>query len=357
MERLRSIREVPRLARRPPADLAAVLAAIGLVNVVTFAPVVRHPILRVPVVLAFVLFVPGYAVVAALFPERNRSVDREAETEHDGAPDDGSTSRSRAWWGTVDGVDRAAFSVAFSVVVVPLTGAAVSLAGWELRPGPILVALSVATAFTTAVAIRRRAVVPPARRFRVPYRQRLIEVRSALFGSDTRGESILNVALVATVVLALVSVGYAATVLPEDDEFSTIYLLSDGEDIESDSYLSDLEQNQTAAVTVGIDNQEGRGMNYTVVAVEQTVDSDGNDTVVRRQRELDRFNATVAAGETVRFDSEVDPTLRGEDARVAWLLYRNGAPAEPSTAGAYRYVSLTFGNETSGNETVESVAA
>ena len=70
---------LPQPIRQLPADLAAVLVAVGLTLVFVFVPVLNETPLRVIIGLVFVLFVPGYAFIAALFPEASSGPD-EAET-------------------------------------------------------------------------------------------------------------------------------------------------------------------------------------------------------------------------------------------------------------------------------------
>ena len=60
----------PEPVRNLPADLTAVLAVVALTNLAVFLPVVNDSPIRVVVGLVFVLFVPGYAFIAALFPEQ-----------------------------------------------------------------------------------------------------------------------------------------------------------------------------------------------------------------------------------------------------------------------------------------------
>lgn len=60
---------VPRPLRRLPADLVAVVFLIVVTNITVFAPILEETPLRVVFGLVFVLFLPGYAFIAALFPE------------------------------------------------------------------------------------------------------------------------------------------------------------------------------------------------------------------------------------------------------------------------------------------------
>jgi uncharacterized membrane protein len=337
---------LPRLVRRPPADLTAAFVATVLVNGTAFVPVVRGTALRVPIGLAFVLFVPGYVVVAALFPERGRSDERALP----------GTERSRSWWGRIDGVDRIALSVALSVTIVPAVGYATSIALQEYRLEPALVAVSIVTVITTAIAARRRSAVPSDERFQVPYRDWLVTVRTTILEPDTRREAVLNVALIGSVLLAVGSVGYAAAVLPQDKEFSAIYVLSEGEE-ETDPVALELVPGESQEIVVGVENEEERTVEYTVVVVEQMLNSSGD---VTEQRELDRFEAQVDHGKTWRRAHDLEPTASGEDVRIGWLLYVDDEPDNPSTTDADYHVYLTTGEPDDGGDAdqgAESVVA
>ncbi|WP_390284848.1 DUF1616 domain-containing protein [Haloarchaeobius amylolyticus] len=333
------------------------VAIVALANFIVFAPVIRETPLRVPIGIVFVLFAPGYALVAAFFPERG---ERGAETtafETD-ARSESNRLDPRFWnapWPTrIDGIERVAYAVGTSLVVVPLIAVSLDLTPWGIRLVPFMTAVSMFTLITTAVATARRWTVPAAERFRVPYRSWLATGRATLF--DTRADATLNLLLIGAVVLAIGSVGYAATVLPQDDEFSAIYLLSEDGEFEADDYPTDLEAGENAEVTVGIDNREDRTVNYTVVVVEQDIESNGNDTIVADQLELDRFDVRIAAGESAEFGYELEPTMTGENVRIIWLLYLDEPPDDPSISNANRYVSLTMDGEATAENTTESVA-
>lgn len=64
---------LPEPIRTLPVDLVAVVVAVVLTVLGVFLPVVNETPLRIVVGLPFVLFVPGYALIAALFPEAGES--------------------------------------------------------------------------------------------------------------------------------------------------------------------------------------------------------------------------------------------------------------------------------------------
>ncbi|MGQ3410675.1 DUF1616 domain-containing protein [Natrinema sp. LN54] len=356
-----------RTIRALPADLTAAVAVTILANGVVFAPVVRETPLRVPVGIAFVLFVPGYALVSALFPERGPCrAEGDPEDPHREPPDaergdrsDGARLDPRVWnapWpARIDGIERVAYAVGTSLVVAPFVAVSLELTPWGIRPAPFVVALTVGTVIATVVATVRRLAVPEPDRFRVPYRSWLARGRTAIRGPDSRADAALNGLLIAAVLLAAGSVGYAATVLPQDDDYSAIYLLSEDE-FEADSYPTDLEPGDSAALTVGIENREGQSVNYTVIVAEQEIASDETDTMIAAQRELDRRDVRVDAGETAEVDYDLEPTMTGEDVRVVWLLYPGDPPDEPSVSNADGHVHLALSDGSDAGNATESVA-
>jgi len=66
-----------------PIDLVAVVAATILVNVAVFAPIVRETPLRILLGLPFALFVPGYALVSAVFPKTRQPLVRRTGAQSD----------------------------------------------------------------------------------------------------------------------------------------------------------------------------------------------------------------------------------------------------------------------------------
>jgi hypothetical protein len=61
---------LPAGVRTLPADLAAALVLAAATTLAVFVPVVNETPLRVVLGLPYVLFLPGYVLIAALFPER-----------------------------------------------------------------------------------------------------------------------------------------------------------------------------------------------------------------------------------------------------------------------------------------------
>jgi uncharacterized membrane protein len=146
-----------RLAERLPADLAVVVGLALLATGLLLWPS-GGPLVRLVGSLPLFVFLPGYAIVAALFPEEGESVSRGGDRHGLGVFDR-----------TVTPLERLAYAVGTSIVVVPLAALAVDVALSGLSVYPVALSLSGITVGAAVVAGGRRAALPPERRFRVPY--------------------------------------------------------------------------------------------------------------------------------------------------------------------------------------------
>ncbi|MDS0221653.1 DUF1616 domain-containing protein [Haloarcula sp. S1AR25-5A] len=324
---------LPRQLRHLPADLAGVIGIVILTNLAALLPVVSETRVRIVVGLVFVLFVPGYAFIAALFPEAGDgpTADDETVTNPEAEGIDG-----------IDGIERVALSFGLSIALVPLVGLVLNFTPWGIRLVPILVSLSGLTLVLTAVAAVRRWALPPEERFRVPYRAWLSAGREELFSPASRTDAVLNVLLVLSILLATASVGYALTVPKEGERFSEFYLLTESEDGElvADNYPTEFQQGESGSLIVGIGNQEHERTEYTVIAELQRVERVGNQTRVQERSELRRFQPTLGHNETWHRQHEVTPGVTGERLRLQYLLYRGAPPETISQSTAYREVHL-----------------
>lgn len=319
---------VPRPVRRLPADLAAVIALVLVTNVVVLAPVIRETPLRVIFGLPLVLFLPGYAFSAALFPEHGES------------PPEGDVADAGSRRG-IDGIERVALSFGLSIAVVPLIGLVLNFTPWGIRLVPVLVSVSGVTLAASGVAAIRRWELPEDERFVVPYKEWLGAARKELLRPSSRTDAALNVLLVVSILLAVASVTYAVTVPQEGEAFTEFYLLTrdDGELVAA-GYPTEFVVGERKPVVIGIVNHEHETMQYTVVVALQRARVTNNSTTVFEEDELRRFRARVRHNETWMTTYNVSPTLTGTRLRLVFLLYRNDPPPAPSVESAYRELHL-----------------
>ncbi|WP_416840452.1 DUF1616 domain-containing protein [Haloferax sp. DFSO52] len=322
---------LPEPIRTLPADLVATLAVVAVTLVATLVPGLEETPLRVVIGLPFVLFVPGYALIAALFPERGPETD---EWDDDGGQSDDEEG--------IDGIERVALSFGTSIAVVPLLGLVLNFTPWGIRLVPILVAVSGFTVVAVGVAASRRRQLPEDERFAVPYRDWTATARTELFEPETQTDAMLNVVLAVSVVLAMGSVGYAVAVPKDGESFSELYLLTENDEGElvADGYPETLVRGEPASLVVGIGNQEQQSVNYTTVVLLQRVEVKNNSTTVLEEDRLKTFTTRLAHNETWHRPHQIRPTMTGERLRLTYLLYKGPPPASPSTENAYREVHL-----------------
>lgn len=327
--------------RRLPSDLVAVVAVVLLTNLVTLMPVVRETPLSIPFGLVFLLFVPGYALIAALFPEAGKrstgsdSVDATAdEIEHLSAETGASSG--------IDGLERIALSFGLSIAISSLLGLGMNFTPWGIRPVPVLVAISAFTLLSVVVAIRRRLALPATERFRARYNELLADARDGLLQPASRGELFVNILLTMGVVIAVSSVGWAMVAPQEGESFTEFYLLNEaeGEALVAEDYPTEYSIGEQRKLVVGISNQEHQRVEYQVLVRLQEVRFANNSTTVLRSERLSTFQRTLSHNETWHQRHTVTPTFTGTQLRLQYLLYREDVPSEPSATSAYRETHL-----------------
>lgn len=329
-----------------PADLAAALLFVVLTDLAIFLPVISETPLRVVLGLSFVLFIPGYAFIAALFPEAGPALDETTTVESPSPTEDMETTAAQPDEPEenrgISGLERVALSFGLSIAIVPLIGLVLNFTPFGIRLVPIVVSLTAVTVLFILIAAVRRWQLPPADRFQVPYKTWFSAAYAELLEPNSRTDAALNVLLVLSVLLALGSVGYAVAVPQQGEQFTEFYLLTENESgaLVASDYPTEFEAGESKQITVGIGNHEHREMNYTVIAQMQRVSIVNNETRVQESSELHRFQATVGHNETWHRQHAVAPEMTGERLRLQYLLYR-GTPAKPlNRSAAYRELHL-----------------
>ncbi|WP_299263324.1 DUF1616 domain-containing protein [Halorientalis sp.] len=341
---------LPRQLRALPADLAAVVLSVVLTNLVVLAPVVNDTPLRIVLGLPFVLFVPGYAFIAALFPEAatqpgddgDEGGDASGADERNGATDADTSRLVPTRGGGIDGIERVALSFGLSIAVVPLIGLMLNFTPWGIRLTPIMVALTAFVLGATVAAADRRWELPEDERFRVPYRRWFVVGRAELLEPESRTDAALNVLLVLSVLLAVSSVAYAVAVPNQGESFTEFYLLTEDEDSDlvADDYPTEFSVGENRSLVVGVTNQEHEPTEYSVLVQLQRVRTANNSTRVLASERLRQFEVRLADNETWHQRHTIRPTMTGQRLRLAYLLYRGAPPESPSVESAYRTTHL-----------------
>ncbi len=207
-------------------DLMAIgLATVVLLILLVLAP---HNPVRIVLGLPFVLFFPGYALIAALYPR------------HD----------------DLDGIERLALSLGLSLAVVPLIGLVLNYTPWGIRLVPIVVSLTLFVAVCALIAATKRRQLVPVERFPADVRP-LLQVLGRL---PWRAVGVA-VALIAIVLL----LGFRFGVLGGTrigEAFTEFYVLGPGG--KTEGYPRRLIAGEPAEVILGVINHEGHDAQYAI---------------------------------------------------------------------------------------------
>lgn len=326
---------IPRPVRRVPADIAAVVILVIATGVTVFAPIVSETPLRIILGIPFVLFSSGYTFIAALFPERGPSPEQAEETKF----------LDRMYPGRnagIDGIERIALSFGLSIAIAPLIGLILNFTPFGIRLVPVFLGIGGFTIVVAIAATVRRWNLPAEEQFRVPFRRWYASTKTELFEPETPKDAALNVLLVASVLLAASSVGYAVLVPNQGEALTEFYLLTENESGErvAGNYPTNFTVGDSKPLIVGISNHEHEAVAYTVVVEIQNIRVTNNSTTVIEEDELHRFSAYVEANETWQTQHNVTPTMTGERLRLIYLLYKGTPPTEPTAENAYRKLHL-----------------
>lgn len=273
-----------------PADLKIIMVLVLLTDLFILLPFLSNSPIRTVLGLPMVLFLPGYALIAALFP----------------AKDD------------LDGIERLALSFGLSIAVVPLMGLGLNYTPWGIRLVPVLIAISLFTLGMSIIAISRRKGLGE-NAFSVHFREMYTSLRNEVSAKpQSRLDRILSIVLVISILLSVVTLIYVVVTPKQGEKFTEFYIL--GPQGMADNYNTRLVRGDSVDVIVGVVNHEYDQVNYSL--------------------ELRLDNEIVGIPESYRHISLehnatweqpllFTPDRTGNDMKLQYLLYRKDNMSEP----------------------------
>jgi uncharacterized membrane protein len=295
----------------PSAD---VLLGTGLTALTLVVGLTTDGIARAGLGLTLVLFLQGYAVVAALFPAQ---------------PAD-----SEEWVAR-----RVALPFGVSLALLPLLGLAFNTVSLPYTPPSVLGVTGAITLVGLLVAGRRRVNLPADKQGQSALSAWLGGLDRSLFRGPT-ADLLVNALTVVAVVTAMAGLVFAVVApapSPSYARFSVLTENASGELVAS-GYPTNFTGGEGQDVVVEIENQGQTDQQYTVVAQLQRFDA-AEDTVTERSR-LSTLNQTVGSGETWNGPLTVTPEMTGQRMRLAFLLYEEDVPANPTLDSAQEHLFL-----------------
>ena len=304
------------------------LIIIAILTVLTGGVVLLRPLnqtaLRPVLALGFLLFVPGYAITVALLP---RGTEQWTGNQTANVSD------------TL--LEHIVLSFGISISISILGGLALGYTPGGITSARIYSMLALLTLVCLPIAAIRRVRVPFEDQFHPPILEVIHRTRSVFSSEQPTRVLILNVAVVIAIVIALVSVG-AGLDTSDKADLTEFYLLAEndsGQFVATD-YPTSLTRGSSEPFVLGINNQEGEPVEYTVVVLLQRFETvDGSETLVT-ELGLQTFERTVENDETVELNVSITPPDNGQNYRLTYLLYTEQPPPNPSIENAYREVHL-----------------
>jgi len=241
-----------------------------------------------------VLFVPGYVLIAVLFPKRQ----------------------------DIDWIERIVLSFGMSVVVVPLLGLLLNFTPWGIHLASIVVTITLFTLGLSSAAYHRRMQLLPAQRLSLTIGLQMpaSKKRNAL-------EKGMAIALAASIVVAAGTLGYVILTPRPGETFTEFYILGPGGN--ASGYPTNRTPSEPGTVIVGVINHEAATVAYAVrvdlvgVDVVFDVSCKCNQTQDVNRTSLASFNQSLATGAnwTHRYTFWINSTGLW---KLQFLLFKDG---------------------------------
>lgn len=288
-----------------PGDLQACVILAVATLFFTLLPYLSDLPVRIPLGLLMVLFVPGYNLIAALFPRRD----------------------------DLDGVERVALSFGLSVAVVPLMGLSLNYTPWGIRLTPVVVSISLFTIVMAAAAYFRRMSLPEDERFSVDFRPFLNSARAELLADEkSRLDKALTILLILSIILSVSALAYVVVTPKQGEKFTEFYIL--GPKGKAFDYPTNVTAGNKSTLIVGVVNHEYSTVNYTM-----RLSFDDFDVLGQKQKiRLDH-------NQTWEYPVSYILSHPGNEQKLEFLLYK-----EDNFTAPYRDLHLWVNASSGGTE-------
>lgn len=283
--------------RQFPLDLSLVAGLVILTDISVLVPALSGSFLRTVLGILLVLFLPGYALTAALLPEKK----------------------------DLEGIERTLLSLGLSIAVVPLMGLGMNYTVWGIKEVPILIGLSVFTLLVCGVAFYRRLRLPEAEAFELTVKTSISALKAEFLEEpSSRVNKAFAALLVVSMLASLGSVAYIIGNPREGEPFTEFYIL--GPDRIAENYPTEYALGDSGTVVVGITNREYKTVDYTM-----EVRLENHSLPLPENQKYIRLDHNVSWEEPVTFT----PTVEGKNMKLEFLLFNKTEKNVP-----YRNVHL-----------------
>lgn len=262
-------------------DLQIIVYLTTLTLIFVLIPPLNETFIRIILGLAMVLFLPGYALIAALFVEKD----------------------------DLDGIERIALSFGLSIAVVPLMGLGLNFTHFGIRLVPILITLTVFTTIMAVIAYIRRKNLPADKQFEVPFHEMHISLRSELFTkSRSKVDKILTIVLVLSIIASVSMLVYVIVTPKQGEKFTEFYIL--GPEGMADNYPTNLSLQKQGNLIVGVINHEYENVDYTM-------------KMIMEDESIKQMQISIEHNESWEQYINFTSPYTGNDLKLNFFLYKN----------------------------------
>ena len=271
-------------------DLLLIFFTTLLAVIFIVTPKLDDTFIRTILGLFLILFIPGYSLIAALFPRKD----------------------------DLDGIERVALSFGLSIAVTPLIGLALNYTPFGIRLTPILISLSAFTIVMIIIAYFRRRIVPEGEKYYVNFGRSISSIKG-MFKGESKTSKLLSIILIISILLAIGTTVYIIIKPKQGETFTEFYILGPGG--QASNYPTNLTVGQNASVIIGIVNHEQKTVEYNLVVT-------SNGAV------MSNMNITLAEGNTTEIPYSFSSSTAGNKT-IEFLLYKL-----PDNVNIYRSLHL-----------------
>jgi uncharacterized membrane protein len=266
-----------------PSDLLFVASLVIFTDIFVLIPALSESFIRTALSLPLILFLPGYALIAMLFPEKTG----------------------------LEGLERIALSIGLSAAVVPLIGLGLNFTPWGIKVVPLLTSLSIFTLLLSGVAYARRKRLPEDMEFEISFRTSALNIMNeALQKPESKTEGILKIFLVISFLVLIGTFGYITFVPHESEPFTEFYIL--GPQRMAENYTTEYVQGESGTYIIGITNNEHKTMDYTM-----EVRLENKSLLLPKNLQ----NIRLAHNTTLEEPLVITPSIEGNDMKLEFLLF------------------------------------
>jgi len=290
-----------------PLDLTLVVVWLAATIVVIYLSIQNTTLVRVVLALPVVLFIPGYCLIAALFPKKD----------------------------DIDLIERIMLSIGCSIAIVSLIGLGLNFTPWGIRLEPIVIVLTLLTWGMVLVAHYKRTLLPFEERFRIPFFAIAGRIREEFLPTGESGvDRLLSIILTLIIISVIITTVYVITAPKEGERFSEFFIL--GKNRTAADYPAQILAEQNYPMFIGVGNYEYRNITYTIETwmLQTKFNTETNTTSIVAMDPIDRLSLTLAHNTTTIIPYNLSVKKPGYN-RVEFLVFNESVPG-PEVSGSDR---------------------